>query len=62
MNRTEMEPLLVSQPVGKRVIGVGNTKWYELIKAGKITVVEVGGRQMAVYASLKRLAAPEAAE
>jgi hypothetical protein len=61
MNVTEPKPLLVPQPIGRRLIGVGNTKWFELVKAGKVEVVEVGGRKMAVYASLERLVAPTTA-
>jgi hypothetical protein len=57
----EHKPILVPQQVGRRLIGVGNTKWFELVKSGKVQVVEVGGRRMAVYASLERLAAPAAA-
>jgi hypothetical protein len=61
MDAVGMKPLLVPQPVGRKLIGVGNTKWFELVKAGKIDVVEVGGRKMATYESLERLAKPEAA-
>jgi hypothetical protein len=61
MDAIEMEPLLVTGPVARRLIGVGNTKYWELVKAGKVAVVEVGGRKMATYASLKALARPEAA-
>jgi hypothetical protein len=61
MNSTELKPLLVPQPVGRRIIGVGNTKWFELVKAGKIQTVDVGGRKMAVYASLEALASPATA-
>jgi hypothetical protein len=58
MNSTELKPLLVSQFVARRLIGVGNTKWFELVKTGKVRVVDVGGRKMAVYASLEALASP----
>ena len=56
-----MEPLLVTGPVARKLIGVSNTKYWELVKAGKVTLVKVGGRRMATYASLKELAKPEAA-
>jgi len=61
MDAIEMEPLLVTGPVARKLIGVGNTKYWELVKAGKVKLVEVGGRRMATYASLKELAKPEAA-
>jgi hypothetical protein len=58
MDAVEMEPLLVTGPVARKLIGVGNTKYWELVKTGKVAVVEVGGRKMATYASLKELAKP----
>ena len=61
MDAVEMEPLLVTGPVARKLIGVGNTKYWELVKTGKVAVVEVGGRKMATYASLKELAKPKAA-
>ncbi|MSP02561.1 MAG: hypothetical protein EXR07_16155 [Acetobacteraceae bacterium] len=61
MNAIEMEPLLVTGPVARKLIGVGNTKYWQLVKSGKVTLVEVGGRRMATYASLKELAKPDAA-
>jgi hypothetical protein len=54
-----LEPLTVPTGVGRALIGVGNTKWWELVRAGKIELAEVGGRRMATYASLKRLAQPK---
>ena len=60
MDAIEIEPLLVTGPVARRLIGVGNTKYWELVKSGKVKLVEVGGRRMATYASLKELAKPEA--
>ena len=56
MDAIEMEPLLVTGPVARKLIGVGNTKYWELVKSGKVKLVEVGGRRMATYASLKELA------
>jgi hypothetical protein len=59
MDRSDWKPLLVSNTQAKRAIGVGNTKYWELVKAGKIKTVDVGGRSMAVYASLEALATPK---
>jgi hypothetical protein len=50
------KPLLVSGPKARKIIGVGNTKFWELVKAGKIKMANVGGRRMVVYASLEALA------
>jgi hypothetical protein len=58
MDAIEMEPLLVTGPVARKLIGVGNTKYWEIVKAGQIETVELGGRKMVVYASLKKLAEP----
>ncbi len=56
MDKTEPKPLLVSNTRAKQLIGVGNTKYWELVKAERIKTVEVAGRRMAVYASLEALA------
>lgn len=50
------KPLLVSGPKARKIIGVGNTKFWELVKAGQIKMANVGGRRMVVYASLEALA------
>jgi hypothetical protein len=49
------KPLLVSGPVARKLIGCGNTKFWELVKNGKIKMADVGKRRMAVYASLEAL-------
>jgi hypothetical protein len=49
------KPLLVANSVAKKIIGVGNTKYWELVKTGRIKLVDVGGRKMAVFASLEAL-------
>jgi hypothetical protein len=56
MDHADRKPLLVTNTKAKKLIDVGNTKYWELVKAGKIKIVEVGGRSMAVYASLEALA------
>jgi hypothetical protein len=59
MNVAEHKPLLVSGPVARKIVGVGNTKFWELVKAGKIKLVDVGGgRKLVSYASLEALAQP----
>lgn len=61
MDAVEMEPLTVTGPVGRKLLGIGTTKWFALIKAGKIELVEIGGRKMPTYRSIKELATPKAA-
>jgi hypothetical protein len=61
MNADELKPILVPGPVARRIVGVGNTKYWALVKEGRIALVDVGGRKMAVYASLEALARPVAA-
>jgi hypothetical protein len=61
MDRNEHKPLLVPGPEARRLLGIGNTKYWQLAKSGKIKLVEVGGRKMAVYASLEALAQPAVA-
>jgi hypothetical protein len=56
MDNIECKPLLVSNAKAKRIIDVGNTKYWQLVKTGKIRTVDVRGRSMAVYASLEALA------
>jgi hypothetical protein len=58
MDHNGLKPLLVPGPVARKIIGVGNTKYWELVKADKIELVDVGGRRMAVYSSLEKLAQP----
>jgi hypothetical protein len=53
------KPLLVSAPRARKIIDVGNTKFWELVKEGKIQMADVGGRRMVVYASLEALANPQ---
>ncbi len=54
------KPLLVRAPAARKLIGVGNTKFWALVKAGKIEMADVGGHRMVVYASLEKLASPTA--
>jgi hypothetical protein len=56
MDEVELKPLLLSNSRAKKLIDVGNTKYYELIKAGRIKRVMVGGRPMPTYKSLEELA------
>ena len=53
------EPLLVPGPEARRLLGIGNTKYWQLVRAGRIETVDLDGRKWVVFASLKRLAQPE---
>jgi hypothetical protein len=58
--RAETKPLTVSIPRARQILDVGNTKFWELVKADKIKLVEVGRSRMVQYASLEALANPDA--
>jgi excisionase family DNA binding protein len=50
-----IEPLTVRIPVAVRLTGIGRSKIYELIAAGKLDTVKVGASTLITVASLKRL-------
>ena len=56
MNTSRARPILVSTATAKQIIDIGNTKFWQLVKAGKIQMVDVAGRRMVVYDSLEKLA------
>lgn len=60
MHNTTEKPIIVSGPTARRLLSIGNTKFWRLVKEGKIELVEVGGRRMVVYASLEAFARPAA--
>lgn len=49
------ETLAITVKRGTEILGIGPTKIYELIAAGAIESVKIGGRRLLVYESLKRL-------
>lgn len=49
-------PLLVSGREARRLLGVGTTKYFQLIRTGEIDTVLVGRRRQVSYASIERLA------
>jgi len=53
---TQEKPLLVTNTKAKQLLGVGNTKYWELVKKGLVEQADLGGTKMVVYASLERLA------
>ncbi len=50
-----IEPLTVRVPIAVQLTGIGRSKIYELIKAGKLDTVKVGASTLITVASLKRL-------
>ena len=50
-----VEPLLVRHQQARVLLGYGNTKYWELVKAGEIEVVGRGAMSRATYASIKAL-------
>jgi len=49
-------PMLVSVKEACRLIGIGNTRIYELINAGTLETVRIGKRRMVRYKSLQKFA------
>ena len=50
------KPLAVTVKEAEELIGIGHTKFYELIRTGIIKTFTVGRRRLVVYASLEELA------
>ena len=53
--RSALEPITVSVTTAKHLLNVGNTKFWALVKAGKVELVTVGRSRMVAYRSLKAL-------
>ena len=51
----DIEPILVTVRTACRLVGLGPTKLYELLKAGAIESTKIGGKRLLVYQSLKGL-------
>jgi hypothetical protein len=47
------KPLLVDTKRGRKILDVGNTKYWELIKYGEIETVSIGRKRLAVYSSIE---------
>jgi hypothetical protein len=58
MSETILEPVLVSGPTARKLLDIGNTRYWDWVKRGILETVEVGESKMVVYASLKKLATP----
>jgi|RhiMetdeSRZDD1v2_1073273.scaffolds.fasta_scaffold1928594_2 hypothetical protein len=51
----DAKPLAVSVKLACKLIGVGNTKMWGLIKDGRVNTVSIGRRRLVLYASLESL-------
>jgi excisionase family DNA binding protein len=56
MSETELKPITVTVPTALAVTGLGRTKFYELIKEGRIRTVAIGRRTLVIFADLEKLA------
>lgn len=52
----DLKPITVTVPMALAVTGLGRTKFYELIKQGRIRTVAIGRRTLVVFADLEKLA------
>ncbi len=50
-----LKPITVTVVTALAVTGLGRTKFYELVKAGRIRTIPIGRRTLVVYASLEEL-------
>ena len=55
MNVLPDKPILVSASRAREILDVGTTKFWAMVKAGRIKMADTGGRRMVVYASLEAL-------
>jgi excisionase family DNA binding protein len=53
-------PLAVSVKTACKLVGVGNTTMWALIKAGRVKTISIGRRCLVVFASLESLLTTEA--
>jgi hypothetical protein len=53
----DTKPIAVSVKLACKLIGVGNTKMWELIKAGRVKTRTLGRRRLVLYDSLETLLA-----
>jgi hypothetical protein len=57
-----LEPLLVRHQQAQDMLGLGATKYWQLVRSGQIEVVGAGAMSRAVYTSLKKYVAKLLAE
>ena len=52
-------PLAVPPAEARRLLGLGNTTLYGLIRGGRLRTVKLGRRRLVLYASIEELLAPQ---
>lgn len=50
-----MEPLTITIANARKALGIGNTKIYELINAGRLVTLRIGRRRLVTCASIQQL-------
>jgi hypothetical protein len=50
-----VKPLAVSVKTARQLLGIGNTKMWELIKDGRVQTVPLGRKRLVIYKSLENL-------
>ena len=53
-----MKPLAVPVPTASKLLGVGNTKMWELIKDGRVETMSIDRWRLVIFASLEKLVKP----
>lgn len=53
------KPLAVTVKIACQLVGIGNTKMWELIRDGRVSTVCIGRRRLVIFASLEALLSPE---
>ena len=50
----DIEPLLIRNPDAQKLLAVGPSKYWQMVKAGRIEVVGSGAMSRATFASVKK--------
>jgi excisionase family DNA binding protein len=56
----DVKPLAVPVKTACKLVGIGNTTMWALIKAGRVKTTSIGRRRLVLYASLESLLKHEA--
>ena len=54
--QSQSKPLLVSSTRARAILDIRSTKFWAMVKSGKIKMVHTGGRRLVLFASLEALA------
>jgi len=53
---SRLKPITVTVPTALAVTGLGRTKFYGLVKDGRIRTIAIGRRTLVIFADLEKLA------